>query len=77
MSNIDKNPIFAIRANEDGVNVIGLTRGKETKFNHLEKLDRGEVMIAQFTEHTSAVKVRGDATIFTPCGQFDSIKRDS
>ena len=74
MATFDKNAFFAIRANEDGVNVIGLTRGKETKFNHLEKLDRGEVMIAQFTEHTSAVKVRGDATIFTPCGQFESIK---
>jgi len=76
MSAYDKNSFFAIRANEDGVNVIGLTRGKETKFNHLEKLDRGEVMIAQFTEHTSAVKVRGDATIFTPYGQFESIKEN-
>lgn len=74
MEKYEKNTFFVIRANEDGVNVIGLTRGKETKFNHLEKLDKGEVMIAQFTEHTSAVKVRGDATILTPCGQIDSIK---
>lgn len=76
MANFEKNTFFAIRANEDGVNVIGLTRGKETKFNHLEKLDQGEVMIAQFTEHTSAVKVRGNATIFTPCGQIESIKAE-
>ena len=41
-----------IRAQEDGVNVIGLTRGKDTRFHHSEKLDKGEVMIAQFTEHT-------------------------
>ncbi len=74
MVDYEKHNFFAIRANEDGVNVIGLTRGKETKFNHLEKLDRGEVMLAQFTEHTSAVKVRGNATIFTPCGQIESIE---
>lgn len=57
---------FVIKAEEDGVNVIGLTRGKDTKFHHSEKLDKGEVMLAQFTEHTSAIKVRGKATIYTP-----------
>lgn len=69
----EKVDYFVIRANEDGVNVIGLTRGKDTKFNHLEKLDKGEVMIAQFTEHTSAVKVRGDATIVTPYGEVNTV----
>jgi len=29
------------------VNIIGLTRGKDTKFHHTEKLDKGEVLIAQ------------------------------
>lgn len=72
----EKAGFFVIRANEDGVNVIGLTRGKETKFNHLEKLDRGEMMIAQFTEHTSAVKVRGDATVLTPYGKLDSLNQE-
>ncbi|BAQ10809.1 trp RNA-binding attenuation protein MtrB [Sporosarcina sp. FSL W7-1349] len=57
-----------IKAKEDGVNVIGLTRGNNTKFHHTEKLDRGEVMIAQFTEHTSAMKIRGDAEIHTAYG---------
>ncbi|NDI34347.1 trp RNA-binding attenuation protein MtrB [Chengkuizengella sediminis] len=61
-----------IKANEDGVNVIGLTRGQDTRFNHTEKLDKGEVMIAQFTEHTSAVKVRGKATIQTKHGIIES-----
>ncbi|MDP5273793.1 trp RNA-binding attenuation protein MtrB [Chengkuizengella axinellae] len=61
-----------IKANEDGVNVIGLTRGQDTRFNHTEKLDKGEVMIAQFTEHTSAVKVRGKATIQTKHGTIES-----
>ncbi len=63
---------FVVRAKEDGVNVIGLTRGKDTRFHHLEKLDAGEVMIAQFTEHTSAVKIRGKATIMTRYGTFDT-----
>ena len=54
---------IVIKAKEDGVNVIGLTRGTDTKFHHSEKLDKGEVMIAQFTEHTSAIKIRGNAKI--------------
>ncbi|MFC7442135.1 trp RNA-binding attenuation protein MtrB [Laceyella putida] len=61
-----------IKAKENGVNVIGLTRGKDTRFHHSEKLDKGEVMIAQFTEHTSAIKVRGKATIITPFGTVDT-----
>jgi transcription attenuation protein (tryptophan RNA-binding attenuator protein) len=57
-----------VRALEDGVTIIGLTRGKDTRFNHTEKLDRGEVMLFQFTEHTSAMKIRGKAEIFTKHG---------
>lgn len=63
---------IVIRAEEDGVHVIGLTRGTDTKFHHSEKLDRGEVMIAQFTEHTSAIKIRGKAEIQTTHGQVYS-----
>jgi len=63
---------FIIKAKENGVNVIGLTRGKDTRFHHSEKLDKGEVMIAQFTEHTSAVKIRGKALIITPFGTVDT-----
>lgn len=63
-----------IRALEDGVTIIGLTRGKDTKFHHTEKLDRGEVMLAQFTEHTSAIKIRGRAEIFTKHGPTKSGK---
>lgn len=70
------NDFFVIRAEEDGVNVIGLTRGADTRFNHLEKLDQGEVMIAQFTEHTSAVKVRGNALIQTRHGETRSTGGD-
>jgi transcription attenuation protein (tryptophan RNA-binding attenuator protein) len=58
-----------VKAQEDGVTIIGLTRGKETRFHHTEKLDCGEVMIFQFTHHTSAIKIRGKAEIFTKHGQ--------
>ncbi|HBL35396.1 MAG TPA: trp RNA-binding attenuation protein MtrB [Firmicutes bacterium] len=58
-----------VKALEDGVTIIGLTRGKDTKFHHTEKLDCGEVMIFQFTHHTSAIKIRGHAEIFTKHGQ--------
>ncbi|CAM5181420.1 Transcription attenuation protein MtrB OS=Ureibacillus acetophenoni OX=614649 GN=SAMN05877842_103333 PE=3 SV=1 [Ureibacillus acetophenoni] len=61
-----------IKAEEDGVHVIGLTRGSDTKFHHSEKLDTGEVMIAQFTEHTSAMKIRGKAQIFSSHGVVES-----
>ncbi|NEU31127.1 trp RNA-binding attenuation protein MtrB [bacterium LRH843] len=70
MSN--QNDFFIIKAKENGVNVIGLTRGSDTRFHHSEKLDKGEVMIAQFTEHTSAVKIRGKALIQTSHGTMDT-----
>ncbi|MCI1857006.1 MAG: trp RNA-binding attenuation protein MtrB [Sporolactobacillus sp.] len=63
---------FVVKAEEDGVNVIGLTRGADTRFFHTEKLDKGEVMIAQFTEHTSAVKIHGKAIIQTKHGAIRS-----
>lgn len=66
------NDYIVIKAKEDGVNVIGLTRGSDTRFHHSEKLDHGEVMIAQFTEHTSAIKIRGNAKILTSYGEVES-----
>ncbi|MFB4211348.1 trp RNA-binding attenuation protein MtrB [Shouchella sp. JSM 1781072] len=63
---------FVIKAKDNGVQVIGLTRGSDTRFHHSEKLDKGEVMIGQFTEHTSAVKVRGKAVIQTSHGTMDT-----
>lgn len=62
----------AICALEDGVNIIGLTRGGETRFHHTEKLDKGEVYIAQFTENTSAMKVRGRCTIYCRYGVIEA-----
>jgi transcription attenuation protein (tryptophan RNA-binding attenuator protein) len=64
-----------VRAEENGVTVIGLTRGEETRFLHTEKLDEGEVWIYQFTEHISAVKIRGMATIYSAHGVVQSGRR--
>ncbi|GCL70477.1 MULTISPECIES: trp RNA-binding attenuation protein MtrB [Paenibacillus] len=66
------NDYFIVKAMENGVQVIGLTRGQDTRFHHTEKLDKGEVMIAQFTDHTSAVKIRGKAKIMTKYGVIDT-----
>ena len=69
--NVDAD-FIGIKALENGVTIIGLTRGKETKFNHTEKLDKGEVLVAQFTENTSAIKIRGEAEIITRHGELKS-----
>ena len=53
------NDYIVIRALENGVTIIGLTRGKDTKFHHTAKLDAGEVFFALFTEMTSAIKIKG------------------
>ncbi|KKC46257.1 hypothetical protein VE23_02605 [Paenibacillus sp. D9] len=63
---------IVIKAKDQGVTVIGLTRGTDTKFHHSEKLDKGEVLIAQFTDHTSAIKIRGRATIMTRYGTVEA-----
>lgn len=60
-----------VRALEDGVAFSGITRGKETKIYHTERLSKDEVILAQFTEHTSAIKVRGKALILTKHGQIN------
>ena len=63
---------IVVKAMQNGVTIIGMTRGKDTRFHHTEKLDAGEVMIAQFTENTSAIKIRGKAQILTRHGEVVS-----
>jgi len=63
---------IVVKALENGVTVIGMTRGKDTKFHHTEKLDKGEVMVMQFTENTSAIKIRGRSEISHRFGQTTS-----
>ncbi|CAH1221192.1 Transcription attenuation protein MtrB [Paenibacillus plantiphilus] len=67
-----QNEYIVVKAKSQGVQVIGLTRGQDTKFHHTEKLDKGEVLIAQFTDHTSAIKIRGKATVMTKHGVIDT-----
>ncbi len=65
-------PYVVVKALEDGVTIMGLTRGRDTRSHHSERLDAGEVMIAQFTELTAAIKVRGRAEILTAVGRLTS-----
>ncbi|MDK2823229.1 MAG: hypothetical protein PWQ67_1460 [Clostridia bacterium] len=64
-SNTNNGEYILVKALDNGVTISGLTRGRDTKFHHTEKLDRGEVMIAQFTEQTSAMKIKGRARVYT------------
>jgi transcription attenuation protein (tryptophan RNA-binding attenuator protein) len=57
-----------VRALEDGVIIMGLTRGRDTRSHHSERLDAGEVLVAQFTDLTAAIKIRGRAEILTDVG---------
>lgn len=61
-----------IKAEENGVSIMGLTSGRDTRFHHTEKLDKGEVFIAEFTEMTSAIKIKGKAQIYTKHGIVDA-----
>ncbi len=63
---------IVVKALEDGVVIMGLTRGKDTRSHHSERLDAGEVLVAQFTELTAAIKVRGKAEIMTGVGRVTS-----
>ena len=69
-----ENEYVVVKALEDGVTVIGVTRGTENKFLHTEKLDEGEVWLAQFTENISAMKIHGKAVILTGHGEITSGK---
>jgi transcription attenuation protein (tryptophan RNA-binding attenuator protein) len=63
---------IVVRALEDGVVIMGLTRGRDTRSHHSERLDAGEVLVAQFTNMTAAIKVRGRAEIMTEVGRVES-----
>jgi transcription attenuation protein (tryptophan RNA-binding attenuator protein) len=66
------NDYVVVKALDNQVLLMGLTRGKDTRFHHTEKLDKGEVMIVQFTENTSAMKIRGHAEIYHRFGMVCS-----
>lgn len=74
MEEVERADLIVVKARENGVTIIGLTRGKETVIHHTEKLDEGEVWISQFTEHISAIKIRGKAEILSKYGRVESGK---
>lgn len=78
IDNIEKScgEYVVVKAKSGGVQVIGLTRGGETRTHHTEMLDKGEVLIAQFTEKTSAIKIKGDAEVFTKYGTVESFRAE-
>jgi transcription attenuation protein (tryptophan RNA-binding attenuator protein) len=63
---------IVVKALEDGVTIMGLTRGRDTRSHHSERLDAGEVLVAQFTDLTAAIKIRGKAEILTEVGSVAS-----
>ena len=63
---------IVVKALEDGVIIMGLTRGRDTRSHHSERLDAGEVMVAQFTELTAAIKIRGRAEVYTDVGRVEA-----
>ena len=63
---------IVVKALEDGVTIMGLTRGKDTRSHHSERLGACEVLVAQFTELTAAIKIRGRAEILTDTGRVES-----
>lgn len=69
---VSNNPYIIVRAKENGVRVMGLTRGKETRVSHTEILSHGEVLVVQITEHTAAFKVVGKAHVWTPYGEISA-----
>lgn len=62
------NDYIAVCAEEDDVKIIGITSGRDTKFHHTERLEKGEIFIAQFTENTTAMKIHGKASVYTRMG---------
>lgn len=64
------NPYIIVKARENGVRVMGLTRGKETRVSHTEILSQGEVLVVQLTEYTAAFKIVGKAHLWTPYGEI-------
>ena len=63
---------IAVEALEEGVTIMGMTRGKSTNIHHTEKLNKGEIWLCQFTEDTSAMKIRGKAKIYTKYGPINA-----
>lgn len=64
-----------VKALDNNVQVIGMTRGDDTRPHHTEVLAAGEVLVMQFTDKTSMVKIRGNAEIMTQYGKTESVRK--
>lgn len=73
---VDEKDYVAIKSLSKGCQIIGMTRGNETKIHHTENLDKGEVALIQFTNKTSAIKIKGNAEIYTKFGIIKSTKEE-
>lgn len=65
---------IVVKADCANVQVIGMTRGSDTRPHHTEALDKGEVLVMQFTDKTSLIKIKGNAKIYTKFGVIESEK---
>lgn len=63
---------ICVKALEKGVNIIGVTRWRGDKDSSYGKAGQGEVLVAQFTENTSAMKIRGKAEVYTQFGMIQA-----
>ena len=68
------NEYVVVKANASNVQVVGMTRGENTKPHHTENLENGEVLIVQFTDKTSAIKIKGNADVYTKFGTITAEK---
>ncbi len=66
------NDYFIVKAIDGPAQIIGMTRGPQTKPHHTENLDPGEILLLQFTDKTSAVKIRGKVEVYTKFGMIKS-----
>ena len=71
-NNNQANEYVVIKALDNGVCVMGVAKSGNARYNHTEKLAKGEVYIFQFCENTSAFKVTGNAEILTKYGTIKS-----
>ncbi len=67
---------IVVKADSPNVQVIGMTRGQDTRPHHTEGLDKGEVLVMQFTDKTSLIKIKGNAKIYTKFGIIESVRNN-
>ena len=62
------NDYIVVKAQSEGAQVVGMTRGNDTRPHHTENVNSGEALIVQFTDKTSLIKIKGTAEIYTKFG---------